>query len=353
MCSYCVVPFTRGRERSRETSSIVEEINQLSASGVKECVLLGQNVNSYHDTSNESKQQFPNSSYSTSGSGFNNMYKSRNGAGARFADLLEMVSAVDPEMRIRFTSPHPKDFPIEVLELVRDRSNICSSLHLPAQSGNNTVLSRMRRGYTREAYIELVGLARDLIPGVSVSSDFISGFCGETEEQHQDTITLMKHIRFDQAFMYAYSTRSKTHANHNFIDDVPEEVKQNRLRQVIETFRDTAQIKNDQEVVDQLQLVLIDGFAKKSSLEHPILSGRTDSNKRILFDLVSVPSYMGEVDTISPENTAAVLPKQGDYVIVRVNEARGHILRGTCLGITNIASYNSLRGMNGVAHSSS
>ena len=156
----------------------------LSADGVKEVCLLGQNVNSYHDLSDGSKKKYPTTDYSTA-AGFRNMYKSRSGPGARFADLLDEVSLVDPEMRVRFTSPHPKDFPDEVLELVKDRPNICASIHLPAQSGSSSVLQRMRRGYTREAYLDLVANMREKIPGVAISSDFISGFCGETEEEHK------------------------------------------------------------------------------------------------------------------------------------------------------------------------
>lgn len=164
MCSYCIVPFTRGRERSRDIQSITEEIRQLSAEGVKEVMLLGQNVNSYHDGGEYSLATYPNGEYK-SASGFRNMYRLRSGAGARFADLLDVVSSVDPEMRIRFTSPHPKDFPDEVLTLISERQNLCNSIHLPAQSGSTSVLDRMRRGYSRETYDELVTKTKELIPG--------------------------------------------------------------------------------------------------------------------------------------------------------------------------------------------
>lgn len=299
---------------------------------MKEVCLLGQNVNSYHDLSPSSKEKFKEVTY-TSALGFKNMYKSRDGPGARFADLLDEVSSIDPEMRIRFTSPHPKDFPDEVLYLVRDRVNICSSLHLPVQSGSNTVLERMRRGYTRETYIELVNNARKLIPNVSISSDFISGFCGETEDEHMDTIRLMEEIKFDQAYMYAYSLREKTHASHNYKDDVAEGTKQRRLQEVINTFRKSVQIKNDIEVVGTYQPVLIDGFATKSTTEFPRLSGRTDSNKRVLFDLKSIPT--------STDNKNLIIPKQGDYVIVKISEARGHTLRGDAICCTTNASFRS------------
>eukprot|EP01041_Mallomonas_annulata_P008550 gene8550-17637_t len=199
MCSYCIVPFTRGRERSRPLDSIVNEVVALAETGVREIVLLGQNVNSYHDNSEHSMAAYPESSYHAS-SGFSNIYKARDGPGARFSDLLEAVSVAVPETRIRFTSPHPKDFPDEVLDLVANRPNICASLHLPAQSGSSSVLQRMRRGYTREAYDALVERVRRVIPGVGISSDFISGFCGETEEEHQQTLSLLRSVRFDQAY---------------------------------------------------------------------------------------------------------------------------------------------------------
>lgn len=167
MCSYCIVPFTRGRERSRDIQSITQEIRNLSNDGVKEVMLLGQNVNSYHDSGENSLATFPNGEYK-SASGFKNLYRLRNGAGARFADLLDAVSNVDPEMRVRFTSPHPKDFPDEVLTLISERQNLCNSIHLPAQSGSTSVLERMRRGYSREAYDELVLKAKELIPGIAM-----------------------------------------------------------------------------------------------------------------------------------------------------------------------------------------
>ena len=353
MCSYCVVPFTRGRERSRPFDSILDEVKMLSSNGVKEVVLLGQNVNSYHDVSENSKQKFPLSSYSTA-VGFSNMYKSRNGAGARFSDLLYMVSNVDPEMRIRFTSPHPKDFPDEVLHLIRDRPNICSSLHLPAQSGNTEVLSRMRRGYSREAYVELVQKARDMIPGVAISSDFISGFCGETEEQHLDTISLMREIKFDQAYMYAYSLREKTNAAYHYDDDVSQEIKLRRLREVIDTFRQMAQEKNEAEAVGKIQLCLVDGMAKKSTPEDPVFSARTDTNKRILFPAKevfdSVTSY--SLDGVSERNFSKFIASnqhtpeqivQGEYVLCTVTEARGHVLRGEVLCKSNIKTFESMK----------
>lgn len=265
MCSYCVVPFTRGRERSRDIESIVNEVRELSNEGVKELMLLGQNVNSYHDSSEYSLSMYPNGEYK-SASGFKNLYRLRDGAGARFADLLDAVSSVDPEMRIRFTSPHPKDFPDEVLSLISERQNLCKSLHLPAQSGSTSVLKKMRRGYSRDAYDELVEKTRSLIPGrpsyvkrvphalaflltksicitgVAISTDIIAGFCEETIQEHEETVDLMRKVKYDQAFMFAYSLRERTHAAHKLKDDVPEEEKLRRLQEIIAAFRDNVQV---------------------------------------------------------------------------------------------------------------
>lgn len=203
MCTYCIVPFTRGRERSRPIHSILEEVKMLSSQGVKEVTLLGQNVNSYLD---KSSVQFPAAETPQLSRGFKTVYKPKKG-GLRFVDLLDQVSRIDPEMRIRFTSPHPKDFPDEVLYLIRERRNICNQLHIPAQSGSNKVLEAMRRGYSREAYIDLIHNIREHIPDVSLSSDFITGFCQETEEDHQQTISLLREVTYNSTFLFAYSMR--------------------------------------------------------------------------------------------------------------------------------------------------
>ncbi|CAH1955497.1 unnamed protein product [Acanthoscelides obtectus] len=237
MCTYCIVPFTRGRERSRPVSSILREVEQLSEKGVKEVTLLGQNVNSYRlirsrnnnyvhvsrDISTDTKID----NVTTLAKGFKTVYKPKKG-GLRFADLLNRVAAVNPEMRIRFTSPHPKDFPDEVVEVIRQHSNVCKNLHMPAQSGNSVVLERMRRGYTREAYLELVRSIRLKLPDVALSSDFICGFCGETDEEFEDTLSLMEEVRYNQAYLFAYSMRERTTAHRRFKDDVPPDVKQRR-----------------------------------------------------------------------------------------------------------------------------
>ncbi|KAK0047415.1 CDK5RAP1-like protein [Biomphalaria pfeifferi] len=213
MCTYCIVPFTRGRERSRPITSILEEIHTLADQGVKDVTLLGQNVNSYRDITSGHSEDVTQLS-----TGFSTVYKPKLG-GQRFAALLKAVAQINPEMRIRFTSPHPKDFPDEVLETILSYPNICKQIHLPAQSGNSQVLSAMGRGYTREAYLKLVENVRKILPDVGLSSDFIAGFCGETEEAHQDTLSLMDIVKYNYAFCFPYSMREKTRAYHrNFMN---------------------------------------------------------------------------------------------------------------------------------------
>ncbi|XP_055229295.1 mitochondrial tRNA methylthiotransferase CDK5RAP1 isoform X4 [Gorilla gorilla gorilla] len=274
MCSYCIVPFTRGRERSRPIASILEEVKKLSEQvilpprppkvlglqGLKEVTLLGQNVNSFRDNS---EVQFNNAVPTNLSRGFTTNYKTKQG-GLRFAHLLDQVSRVDPEMRIRFTSPHPKDFPDEVLQLIHERDNICKQIHLPAQSGSSRVLEAMRRGYSREAYVELVHHIRESIPGVSLSSDFIAGFCGETEEDHVQTVSLLREVQYNMGFLFAYSMRQKTRAYHRLKDDVPEEVKLRRLEELITIFREEA-TKANQTSVGCTQLVLVEGITSASS----------------------------------------------------------------------------------------
>lgn len=336
MCSYCVVPFTRGRERSRQLTSIVEEVNRLyTENSIKEVVLLGQNVNSYHDRSPEALAINPEARYETSNDGFTNLFRLRGGGGFYFADLVAAISDISPELRVRFTSPHPKDYPKELLQLMAERHNVCKQLHMPAQSGSTGVLKRMRRGYTREAYMELIDTVQSTIPDVSFSSDFISGFCGETDEEHQDTISLMKSIQFDQAFMFAYSMREKTHAHRQMADDVPQEVKLSRLNEVITTFREVVQAKNDREEVGRLRIVLVEGESKKSEDQ---LNGRTDQNKRILFP--NQPCLSG----IPSDGTffEKVWLKSGDYAVVKVLEARGHTLRGQAIWRTTLKDLTEL-----------
>ncbi|XP_024126052.1 CDK5 regulatory subunit-associated protein 1 isoform X1 [Oryzias melastigma] len=315
MCSYCIVPFTRGRERSRPLSSILEEVRILSQQGVKEVTLLGQNVNSYRDTSEE---QFCSPDPTRLSRGFQTVYKPKQG-GLRFSDLLDRASRVNPTMRIRFTSPHPKDFPDEVLQLIAERENICKQIHLPAQSGSSRVLKAMRRGYTREAYLDLVRNIKKIIPGVSLSSDFISGFCGETEDDHQQTLSLIREVGYNVGFLFAYSMRKKTQAFHRLQDDVPAEVKRRRLEECIGVFRQEA-LKVNAALIGSSQLVLVEGESKRSTEE---LCGRTDGNMKVIFP-------KEEPAGGSSEAIAA-----GDYVWVKILSASSQSLRGRALGLSS------------------
>ncbi|CAI9110855.1 OLC1v1010945C1 [Oldenlandia corymbosa var. corymbosa] len=326
MCSFCIVPFTRGRERSRPVESIVREVGELWNEGVKEVTLLGQNVNSYNDTSGIEKEVEPGSNWKLS-EGFSSRCKVKN-MGLRFADLLDRLAVEYPEMRFRFTSPHPKDFPDELLYVMRDRHNICKSIHLPAQTGSSTVLERMRRGYTREAYLELVTKIRSTIPDMGISSDFICGFCGETEEEHQDTLSLVKTVGYDMAYMFAYSMREKTHAHRTYVDDVPEDVKQRRLAELIEAFREsTGQCFDSQ--VGTVQLVLVEGPNKRAPDTE--LIGKSDRGHRVSFRNLPLPDM---VDNAGKRN-----PKVGDFVEVRITKSSRASLSGEALAITKLSSF--------------
>ncbi|KAH8047085.1 N6-isopentenyladenosine methylthiotransferase [Aureococcus anophagefferens] len=235
--AHCIVPYTRGRERSRAVTTVLDEVAALYDAGVREITLLGQNVNSYHDAKTASAWGLPRE-YSD---GFVPFVKSakRDGMadGVRFAELLVAVAEAAPDARIRFTSPHPKDFPDALLRAVADTPNVAKQLHLPAQSGSDAVLRSMRRGYTDDAYRALVDRARQTIPGVALSSDFIAGFCGESEADHDATVALIEDIRYDMAFLFAYSSRDRTPAQRRLDDDVPADVKNRRLNEIIAAFR--------------------------------------------------------------------------------------------------------------------
>ncbi|KAE8674011.1 CDK5RAP1-like protein [Hibiscus syriacus] len=305
MCSFCIVPFTRGRERSRPVESIVKEVGELWENGVKEVTLLGQNVNSYNDTSGSEKEVEPGNSWELS-EGFKSMCKVKN-TGLRFADLLDRISTEFPEMRFRYTSPHPKDFPDELLYVMRDRHNICKCIHLPAQTGSSTLLERMRRGYSREAYLELVQKIRTIIPDVGISSDFICGFCGEIEEEHKDTVSLIKAVGYDMAFMFAYM-REKTHAHRNYTDDVPEEV-------------------------GTIQLVLVEGPNKKTPETE--LVGKSDRGHRVLF--ANLP-LLDRDNLMDGKRNPAV----GDYVEVHITKSTRTSLHGEALAITKLTTFYNM-----------
>ncbi|KAI5438861.1 hypothetical protein KIW84_024548 [Lathyrus oleraceus] len=316
----------RGRERSRPVDSIVREVAELWKEGVKEVTLLGQNVNSYNDASVVEKEAESGSNWKLS-EGFSSISKVRT-TGLRFADLLDRLSSEFPEMRFRFTSPHPKDFPDELLYLMRERHNICKLIHLPAQSGSTIMIERMRRGYTREAYLSLVEKIRNIIPDVALSSDFICGFCGETEEDHSDTLSLVKEVGYDMAYMFAYSMREKTHAHRNYVDDVPEETKQRRLTELIETFRESTGKCYDEQV-GTTQLVLVEGPNKRAPDTE--LIGKSDKGHRVLF--VNLP-ILDREDVNTKRN-----PVVGDYVEVRITRSSRASLFGNALAITKLSSF--------------
>eukprot|EP01120_Amphizonella_sp_Union-15-10_P009741 TRINITY_DN3761_c0_g1_i1.p1 TRINITY_DN3761_c0_g1~~TRINITY_DN3761_c0_g1_i1.p1 ORF type:complete len:557 (+),score=89.68 TRINITY_DN3761_c0_g1_i1:35-1705(+) len=321
MCSYCIVPFTRGRERSRNPSSIEDEIRSLSDQGYKEVVLLGQNVNSYNNT----EEITETSNLAKMAKSFSTVYKAPT-VGISFTKLMDRVSKINPEMRIRFTSPHPKDFPDELLWLIKERPNICKSIHMPAQSGSSTVLSRMRRGYTREAYLDLINRTREIIPSISISSDFITGFCGETEEEHEDTLKLLREVEYDYAYMFAYSLREKTHAHRTLQDDVPTEVKNRRLNEIVSAFYEISENKNRRNEIKKLHLALVEGKSKKSDKEW---KARTDTNKKVVFPDVFVPDKAN----YSPNDPSHYSHKDsnikvGDYVVVEIEEVSAVTLRG-------------------------
>ena len=313
MCSFCVVPFTRGRERSRAISSIQDEVRHLVDQGVKEITLLGQNVNSYSDLTSSHQFQTP---YQNSAD-FNEMYKLRDHQGAKFADLLDSVSILAPEVRFRFTSPHPKNFPDPLLDLISERKNICSQIHLPAQSGNSQVLKRMRRGYTKEAYLSLVDKIREKIPDVSLSTDMICGFCDETEEEFEDTLDLIQRVKYDFGFMFAYSMRERTHAHRRMEDSVPEAVKKERLNRMIDVYRE-AQMEKALERVGKYELVLVDQEGRYEGQ----LKGKSDGFKGVVFDSKKVGGW--------GEGKRGVVREVGvgDYAVVEVTRTSGHTLFG-------------------------
>ncbi len=286
MCAFCVVPFTRGRERSRPMESILGEVRQLREQGYKEITLLGQNVNSYRFEQID------------------------------FAALMDRVSLENPEIRFRFSSPHPKDFPEPLLHLIAERPNLCNYIHIPAQAGSNTMLERMRRPYTREQYLDLIGQMRAIIPGVSLSTDMIAGFCDETEEEHQQTLSLMEQVQFDLAYMFAYSERERTFAHRKYEDNVPEDVKKRRLTEIIEQQMQI-QLLNNQKEIGKRHLILIEGSSKRSEDQ---LSGRTDTNK---MTIINRESY-----------------QKGDYVEVEITDCTSATLKATPIRISSIREFS-------------
>ena len=254
MCSFCVVPFTRGRERSRPAASILTECSDLVDQGYREVTVLGQNVNSYQD------------------------------GDVDFAELLHRISLLSDDLRIRYSTSHPKDCSKRLLQVHRDRPNICNFIHLPVQHGNSDVLARMRRGYTTQGYMRLIDRARSVVPGISFSTDIIAGFCGETEAEHKDTLALLREVRYDHAFMFMYSERPGTYAARKLKDDVPDEVKKRRLSEIIEVQSKIALARNEAEV-GRTHTVLVEGPSRRNADQ---FCGRTDTNKMVVFPRQSV-----------------------------------------------------------------
>jgi tRNA-N(6)-(isopentenyl)adenosine-37 thiotransferase enzyme MiaB len=293
MCSFCVVPFTRGRERSRDVHSIITECTELFLNGFREVTLLGQNVDSYSwqesSVSIEDKGNPDDGSASTT---------------VTFAKLLEKVAQISPLLRVRFSTSHPKDITDEVLFTMAKYENICKYIHLPVQSGSTRILEKMNRTYSREWYINKVNRIRRILPGCGISTDVITGFCSETEEDHQDTLSLMRYCEYDLAYMFFYSERPGTLAERKYNDDVPEEVKKRRLQEVIALHR-IQSLASMQKEVGKIVKVLIEGDSKKSDTHW---AGRSDSNKVVVFPKTGNHLGKGEyADVLVTECTAGTL----------------------------------------------
>ncbi|MDE6439770.1 MAG: tRNA (N6-isopentenyl adenosine(37)-C2)-methylthiotransferase MiaB [Bacteroidales bacterium] len=275
-CAYCVVPYTRGAERSRPMDSIVDEVGRLFDEGYREVTLLGQNVNSY-----------------------------------RFGDigfprLMAEVAAVNPQLRVRFATSHPKDLSDELLDVMASHANICHAIHLPVQAGSDSMLKRMNRKYTREHYLQRVAAIRRYLPDTSLSTDIIAGFCGETEAEHQETLSLMREVCYDSAFMFKYSDRPGTFAHRHYVDDIPEAEKTRRLNEIIALQTDLSLVCN-QKYVGRTVEVLVEGVSEKRGRQY---IGRNSQNKVVLFE---------------PTETVV---KPGDYVQVRVTRCTAVTLLG-------------------------
>lgn len=253
-CTYCIVPFTRGRERSREPESILNELRAMREKGFREVTLLGQNVNSYRFMDSDRKIDFP--------------------------ALLAMVAEAAPEMRIRFTTSHPRDMTDETLETIAKYKNLCNYIHLPVQSGSSRMMKLMNRRYDREWYMDRIAAIKRIIPGCGLSTDIMCGFHSETEEDHQETLSMMREVGFDSAFMFKYSERPGTYAAKRLEDNVPEEVKSRRLQEIIDLQMELSRQSNEKDMGKEFE-VLTEGFSKRSREQ---LFGRTDQNKVVIFD---------------------------------------------------------------------
>jgi len=262
MCSFCVVPFTRGRERSRDPYSIVHECKDLFDNGYREVTLLGQNVDSYKWAKAQEEGEAEESTEKVN-----------------FAGLLEMVALIHPDLRVRFSTSHPKDITDEVLYTMAKHDNICKYIHLPVQSGNSRILDLMNRTYDREWYIGRVDAIRRILPDCAISTDVITGFCTETEEEHKETVSMMEYVQYDFAYMFMYSERPGTLAAKRYEDDIPEEVKAQRLKEIVALQQKTSHARLQQQI-GKVQKVLIEGLSKKSKDDY---CGRTDQNAMMVF----------------------------------------------------------------------
>lgn len=287
MCSFCVVPFTRGRERSRDPQTIFNECKELFDNGYREVTLLGQNVDSYR-WNITSKGEIKDETQPTT----------------NFAQLLDLIATVSKDLRVRFSTSHPKDMTDDVLKIIAKHSNLCPYIHLPVQSGSSTMLHRMNRGYTREWYLDRINAIHKYIPNCSISTDIIVGFCGETEEEHQATLSLMDEVGFTFAYMYTYSERPKTLAERKYEDDIPQEVKSKRLTEIINKQR-AFSLQNNKNQIGKTVTVLVEGFSKKSKDD---LSGRDERNSVVVF----------------PKKNAS----KGEYVQVKITECTSSTLIG-------------------------
>ena len=281
-CHYCIVPYTRGRERSRDVESILAEVRDLAARGYKEVTLLGQNVNSYKGRQNGTEE-------------------------VDFAALLRLVARAVPEMRIRFSTSHPKDMGDETLRVIAEEPNVCRHIHLPVQSGSNRILKLMNRKYTREWYLERVAAIRRIVPDCGLSTDIFAGYCSETEDDHALSLSLMRECGYDSAFMFKYSERPGTYAARHLPDDVPEEVKVRRLEELI-ALQNELSAESNRRCIGHTYEVLIEGTSKRSREQ---LFGRTEQNKVVVFDR----------GTLRP----------GQYATVRITDASSATLKGEVL----------------------
>ena len=325
MCSFCVVPFTRGRERSRDASSIVNECRQLFEKGYREVTLLGQNVDSYYyieppltlrqlaeeNSTHPSRTEnilFEGNAALSEPSVWDSspVGGSRMGAAVTFAKLLEMVAQISPLLRVRFSTSHPKDITDDVLHAMKKHENICRYIHLPVQSGSTRVLQLMNRTYTREWYKAKVDRIRAIIPDCGISSDVIAGFCTETEEDHENTLAIMRYSKYDMSYMFMYSERPGTLAQRRYADDVPEEIKKRRLTEIV-GLQNRLSLESNQKDLGKTYKVLIEGDSKRSSADW---MGRNTQNKVVVF----------------PKNGYNF--KKGDYVNVKVNDCTQATLLG-------------------------